>query len=590
MFTVRSYRVGICGFLAALLLMSQSANAQSVQHDLRYIADKPLVAIWSHPNAHLANPVLAELVKLVQEMAPPEATAMSSGALLKLDLMRLSLSMGRSPYSDKPVPRVVSIYHFTDPAAAVILLNNMSKGLAGKTIPEIASPIYSRTPAGQTEEAWKLNMGFTQLNPQTVVQAESIEKMIEVLKPATAAAPAWASDLTALSKTQSTMFIDLVQIRDQLKQAGPSPGQGGMEGMIFNSVKPLWEQADYACINLDTTNGIQLSAQATSPTAESAQRFKGSLEGILGLAKGFLPTAKQATQQLNLMTPGLGDMAYTELENLVNSIKITQDGMQTKLTLGISQETLAKVPALLLPAIKSAREQAMRVQGMNNLRQIGLAMHNYLDANKTFPPAVVLGKDGKTPHSWRVAILPYLEEQALYDQYKFDEPWDSENNKKVAATIPAVYRSAVATNRPNCTSYVVLTSPDGVFNATPAANGTKPLQVRDGLSNTLMVVEANAEIPWTKPEDLPIVDGQPLPKLGTPGATTFNAAFCDGAVHTLSTAIKDELLRNLINMKDGNVIDRNELDPQPAFPPGTAPVKPMPPGPAPARPIPAPVP
>lgn len=576
MSAVRSGIAITCGLMAALLCLQGTTLAQSAPHDMRFIADKPLVAIWSHPNEHLANPVLAELVKALQDVAPPDAQAVIGTAIPKMDLMRVSMSMGKNAYSDQPRPIGVSLFHFTDPAAATVLLNNMSKGLETKTAPEFKSPVYYRKPwsaPGEAEKDWKLGMGVTQLNPQTVVNSESVEKMLQVLTPAAATTPpAWSNDLATLAKTQSTMFIDLVQVRDEMKQAGPPPGQGGMEGMIFNSVKSLWEQADYAFVSLDTTNGIQLSAQAQSPNAESAQRFKGALDGILGLAKGFLPTAKQAAQQLNQMQPGLGEMAYTELENLVSSIKITQTGTQTKLTLGIPQETLAKVPALILPAIKQARERAMAMQSTNNMKQIALAMHNYHDTHRGFPAAVMLGKDGKTPHSWRVAILPYIEEQALYNQYKFDEPWDSENNKKVAATIPAGYRSVNATNGATSTSYVVLTHPDGVFNATPAAKGSGIQQITDGTSNTIMVVEANTEIPWTKPEDLPLVDGQPLPALGFPGATTFNVAMCDGSVQRLTTKLTDEF-RKLVTKGDGNVVDVEALRPQD----GGAPGQPQPP-------------
>ena len=364
---VRSGIAVTCGLFTALLFLQATTLAQSAPHDQRYIADKPLLAVWSHPNEHLANPVLAELLKAVQEIAPPDAQAVMSGAIPKLDLMRLSLSMGRTPWSEKPMPRGVSLYHFTDPAAATLLLNNMSKGLEAKTTPELKSPIYTLKPfehdlgtPGQPQKDWKLSMGVTQLNPQTIVQAESVEKMLQVLSPATGAAPAWGNDLAALAKTQSTMFIDLMQIREMIKgEKGPP---GGIEAMIFNSVKALWEQADYAFISIDTTNGIVVSAQAQSPTAEAAQRFKGALEGLIGLGKGFLPMAKQMSAQLNQQTPGMGDLLYTELESLVNGIQITQAGMQTKMTLGIKQETLARVPGLVLPAIKQARERALAMQ------------------------------------------------------------------------------------------------------------------------------------------------------------------------------------------------------------------------------------
>ena len=591
------------GLWSAVLAISSSLPAQTVApHDLQNIAEKPIMAFWTHPSEHLKNPVIATLFKEFKDLARPSRDQQILSNLSKIDSIKMSLGMGRSVWSPTPMPQAVVLYHTTDAATATTLFNSMTQGLEAKTTPEWKSPIYTHKGYGPPGEeakdpnAWKLQNGFTQLDPQTIVQTDNIELMLKTLSAKTPAAPpAWAKDFAQLAGGQSMWMIDLAQLREMLKDEKGPPG--GMEALLFSNVKSLWENADYAFISIDTTNGVQYSAIAQSANAESAQRFKGTLEGLLAIAKGLMPMAKQGTEQLNQISPGLGTMLYTELENTLKGINLTQTGTQTKMTMGISQEFLAKVPALLLPAIKSARAAAMANLSRNNLKQIVLAMMNYMDANKKFPAAVMLGPDGKTPHSWRVAILPYIEEQVLYNQYKFDEPWDSENNKKVAATIPQVYRSPLATNGPNCTNYVVLTHPDGVFNSTPGS-GTKIRQVVDGLSKTIAVVEANAEIPWTKPEDLPVVDGQPLPKLGMPGATTFNTAFCDGSVHSLSTALKEELMRNLISMKDGKAIDMEELYGVPMAPPesvpGAAPAKAMPAppppveAPAPAGPAPAP--
>jgi len=95
--------------------------------------------------------------------------------------------------------------------------------------------------------------------------------------------------------------------------------------------------------------------------------------------------------------------------------------------------------ALLLPAVQSAREAARRAQCSNNLKQIALAFHNYHDTYRTFPPAYIPDEDGNPKHSWRVLILPFLEQRALYEQYNFDEPWDSPNNRIVGnASIPTM--------------------------------------------------------------------------------------------------------------------------------------------------------
>ena len=91
---------------------------------------------------------------------------------------------------------------------------------------------------------------------------------------------------------------------------------------------------------------------------------------------------------------------------------------------------------------EQAQAEAM-LGSITNLKQIYLGMHNFLDIYQAFPPAVVIGPDGRPWHSWRVLILPFLEEQALYEQYRFDEPWDGPNNSKLLDKMPEVYADPV---------------------------------------------------------------------------------------------------------------------------------------------------
>lgn len=95
--------------------------------------------------------------------------------------------------------------------------------------------------------------------------------------------------------------------------------------------------------------------------------------------------------------------------------------------------------ALLLPAVQAARQAARRNQCVTNLRQISLAMLNYHDVWNSFPPAYIADENGRPKHSWRVLILPYLEQQTLYDRYDFNEPWDGPHNSQLAALMPPVY-------------------------------------------------------------------------------------------------------------------------------------------------------
>lgn len=96
--------------------------------------------------------------------------------------------------------------------------------------------------------------------------------------------------------------------------------------------------------------------------------------------------------------------------------------------------------SLFLPAMRSAREAARRAQCVNNLKQLALALQHYQEMYGTLPPAYVTADDGTPLHSWRVLILPFLERNDIYDQYRFDEPWDGPKNRKLAELNPMVFR------------------------------------------------------------------------------------------------------------------------------------------------------
>src|SRR5260370_3576959 len=166
------------------------------------------------------------------------------------------------------------------------------------------------------------------------------------------------------------------------------------------------------------------------------------------------------------------------------------------------------------PGADKIREAAARSQSANNTKQIGLAMHNYNDTHNSFPAHAIYSKDGKTPLlSWRVAILPYLEQDALYREFKVDEPWDSPHNKKLISKMPVNYKPGGAgTKEVGKTYYQVVTGPDTVFDG---AKKMKLQDIKDGTSNTLMAIEAKDPVVWSKPEDLKMPkDKDKIPAVG----------------------------------------------------------------------------
>jgi prepilin-type processing-associated H-X9-DG protein len=226
--------------------------------------------------------------------------------------------------------------------------------------------------------------------------------------------------------------------------------------------------------------------------------------------------------------------------------------------------------ALLLPAVQAAREAARRAQCANNLKQISLALLTYENEHGCFPPAFIPDKNGKPMHSWRVLILPYLDGNTLYMQYRFDEPWDSPHNKALVLQMPSVYACpSAASFGSGMTSYAVIVGPHAF---SPGPKGRKIGEFTDGASNTLMVVEvADAGINWMQPQDLNLdqmrfrINGGPgkgsarSPEISSHHPRGANVAFCDGSVQFLSDTIDPETLRRLTTIDDGSTINRTDF-------------------------------
>lgn len=210
---------------------------------------------------------------------------------------------------------------------------------------------------------------------------------------------------------------------------------------------------------------------------------------------------------------------------------------------------------LLAPAIDKVRLAARRAQSINNLKQLGMAMHGFHDEHKSFPTPANYDANGKPLLSWRVHLLPLLNQGELYKEFHLNEPWDSAHNNKLLDRMPALYRSPLLKSTDQfMTSYVVPVGKNSIF---PGPQGTKINEITDGTSNTILIVEvndANAVI-WTKPDDLDVDAKDALSRLVRPELTGFAASFADGSVRFLSQAIDAEMLQALFMRNDGKVVN-----------------------------------
>jgi len=199
---------------------------------------------------------------------------------------------------------------------------------------------------------------------------------------------------------------------------------------------------------------------------------------------------------------------------------------------------------------------AQRQRSKNNLKQIAIAIHSYHDANGHLPQDIT-DKDGKPLLSWRVAILPYLEQENLYRLFKLDEPWDSEHNKKLAQTRIITYLSGVEPEESNVTFYQFFSGPGTTMDP---GRKLKLTDITDGSSNTLGVVEAGPAVPWAKPADILYHPKKALPKLVGPYAGLFNVMMMDGSTRAFKPDMDEDLLRLFIETADGGVIDQKKID------------------------------
>lgn len=225
-------------------------------------------------------------------------------------------------------------------------------------------------------------------------------------------------------------------------------------------------------------------------------------------------------------------------------------------SLGCTVMFLAVLIALLLPAVQSAREAARRAQCVNNLKQIALAVHNYHSTYDCLPPQAITDPDGKPLLSWRVALLPFLEQSNLYGQFHLNEPWDSPHNKPLVDQMPATFRCpSEVLVQPGMTSYEAVVGPHTVF---PGGTGRKRFvsfaDVTDGTSNTLLVAEARKPVPWSAPFDTPFNPQIPMSGLGSRHPGVFYAAFADGSIKFLKTTIPPATLQMLLTRDGGEAV------------------------------------
>jgi hypothetical protein len=294
-------------------------------------------------------------------------------------------------------------------------------------------------------------------------------------------------------------------------------------------------------------------------------KMKKQLEAELNNPKAKAPRPLNDLPQALASVFALGSINRLD-ETLADPKLVTRTGSDLAAAVPVPKDLLASTgstialsAAALLPAVQKVREAAARMSSANNLKQLGLAIHNYESVHGHLPRDIV-DKNGKPILSWRVAILPYIEQDNVYKLFKQDEPWDSDNNKQAASVIIKTFLSpdATATSDANgfgLTNYRGISGPGAAFDPT-AKKALKIADFTDGLSNTIMVLETAELVPWAKPGDFPFDPKKDLPKINPVGnRDVFQVLFGDGSVRAISTKVDPKTLKALFTRNGGEVLN-----------------------------------
>jgi hypothetical protein len=345
------------------------------------------------------------------------------------------------------------------------------------------------------------------------------------------------------------VVVDLTPFRQLLQMAG---------GMVAAQLPP--DKAALANIPnktkmLTLTAGISneslLSATFVMDTADDAQATNTALSS--GLKQVQAMYEQQKTQGLPPNVP-LDQAGQQEVIAMADEIVagLSNEANGNRLTVTIPKPgDFNKLAALTKPFIEEARKAAELAEQKNNLRQIGIAFHNYHDVYGAFPGAGSDAEGKMKGLSWRVHLLPMLGEVSLYEQFNLDEAWDSEHNRALINQMPNVFKTA-GVDDPTKTPLHVFIG-DYAFSAD---EGRSIRDYVDGTSNSLLVVEAapeKAEV-WTKPGGLTLNEDDPPATLGEYSKDSFLALFADGSARSLSTSIDPETLKALITINGGEPV------------------------------------
>jgi beta-lactamase regulating signal transducer with metallopeptidase domain len=270
---------------------------------------------------------------------------------------------------------------------------------------------------------------------------DAIQGLIELTKEG-AGSPIWSKQFETVATSQLCLALDMKAAQSTIRHMQSRGGSNPFTSLAVFS--PVWEKTTVVTAGVQFGNVSHATVSAWCGNGEDAKQVQRTVQSMIPLAQNWMAANKS---QLSKMPPDMRvqiSAMLAFLEELLDDVKVdtatTDDGAVVSLQVATAAASVPMMIGLTLPAIQAAKVAASRAQATNNLKQLGLAMHNYHAVHKRLPGAVMTAMDGKTKYSWRVALLPYLDQKKLYDAYNFEEPWDSPDNLKIHDAMPDMFR------------------------------------------------------------------------------------------------------------------------------------------------------
>lgn len=331
--------------------------------------------------------------------------------------------------------------------------------------------------------------------------------------------------------------LDVTAFRETMAKIPSDP--------ILGLFSPLWKQAKSHLLSISLKNRAGISLTTIPEDPSSAETIATSLNSGVGLLKSFV--------QSNAKVPPLANN-IVDVMKLLESKSISKSDGAVTMSLSMDAEALSKmVTSVVVPALAAGRVAAQRAEMTNNLKHAMMALHTYHDAYGHFPPAVVIDEKSGVARSWRVEILPFIDQGQLYEQYKKDQPWDSPANKPVLDKMPNIFRHPRLPVG-SINSAIFAAYGKGLFFEPDDKVGKKLTDITDGTSSTIAILEGNKDVPWTKPEEILIdVQKDQFPPFGNTNNDILLVGFGDGAVHVLAKSIDLKVLKALFTRAGGEV-------------------------------------